>query len=73
MNGHVPETASRRARTRFIRTPLGVVISLAVAALGFYLMFSHTGHILTALPYLFLTVCPLMHLFMHAGQHKPSI
>ncbi|HZA91886.1 MAG TPA: DUF2933 domain-containing protein [Gemmatimonadales bacterium] len=47
--------------------PLGWVVTLALAALGAYLFVNHTGHILSALPYLLLT-CPLMHLFMHRGH-----
>jgi len=33
--------------------------------LGFYA--EHQAHILGALPYLFLLLCPLLHLFMHGG------
>lgn len=29
---------------------------------------AHTGHVLSALPYLLLMACPLMHLFMHGGH-----
>nr|WP_237050776.1 DUF2933 domain-containing protein [Microvirga ossetica] len=39
-----------------------------MAALGVYLFAAHTGHTLSALPYLLLLVCPLMHLFMHRGH-----
>jgi len=35
--------------------------------LGFYA--EHEVHILGALPYLLLLLCPLMHLFMHGGGH----
>jgi len=35
--------------------------------LGFYA--EHKVHILGALPYLLLLICPLMHLFMHGGGH----
>ena len=51
-----------------MRTPLGWVLSLGVAALGGYLLMAHTGHLLAALPYLILLVCPLMHVFMHTGH-----
>ena len=40
---------------------------LAVAAV--YLISEHAAHALTALPYLLLLLCPLMHLFMHHGGH----
>ncbi|MBJ6126861.1 DUF2933 domain-containing protein [Microvirga splendida] len=55
-------------RTLLVGTPLGWVITLALAALGVYLFMAHTGHVLAALPYLLLLACPLMHLFMHGGH-----
>ena len=39
---------------------------LAVAA--FFLITEHTAHVLGALPYLILLLCPLMHFFMHRGH-----
>ena len=70
MDSHptVPQIPARNWRTTLIRTPLGWVISLALAALGVYLIMAHTGHVLAALPYLFLLACPLIHLFMHGGH-----
>lgn len=47
---------------------LGWILTVALAVLGIYLFMTHTGHVLTALPYLILTACPLMHLFMHRGH-----
>lgn len=35
---------------------------------GFYLWTEHRDHLLSALPYLLLLACPLMHLFMHRGH-----
>ena len=55
-------------RSWLIRTPLGWVLSLVVAAVGVYLLITHTGHVLSALPYLLLLACPLMHLFGHGGH-----
>ena len=49
----------------FLGSRSGLVVTLAVAALGIYLLATHTGHILAALPYLLLLACPLMHLFGH--------
>lgn len=70
MDGH-PVNPERNWRTRLIGTPLGWAVTLALAALGIYLFVTHTGHALSALPYLLLVLCPLMHLFMHGrhGQH----
>lgn len=39
---------------------------LAIAA--FFLITEHTAHVLGALPYLILLLCPLMHIFMHHGH-----
>ena len=54
-------------RKALIRTPLGWTLAVAISALGAYLLVTHTGHVLAALPYLLLMACPLMH-FMH-GHH----
>ncbi|MBI5919271.1 MAG: DUF2933 domain-containing protein [Nitrosomonadales bacterium] len=40
-----------------------------LAMAGFLLFTEHRAHVLGVLPYLFLLACPLMHLFMHHGQH----
>ena len=55
-------------RPALIGTPTGWVLSLAIAALGAYLLVYRTSHALLALPYLLLMACPLMHLFMHGGH-----
>ena len=53
----------------FLGSKLGLAFTLALAALGAYLLWTHTGHILLAVPYLFLLACPLMHLFGHHHGH----
>lgn len=47
------------------------LVCLVVAAAYFILM-EHWRHIVPLLPYVFLLMCPLMHLFMHGGHggHK---
>ena len=64
----VPQIPKRNWRATLVRTPLGWALTLAIAALGLYLLITHTGHVLSALPYLLLMACPLMHLFMHGGH-----
>jgi hypothetical protein len=54
----------------FFQTRLGLAVSLVLAALGGYLLWTHTGHILATLPYLFLLVCPLMHFVHHGRKHQ---
>ena len=54
----------------FFATKLGLLVSLLLATLGAYLLWTHTGHVLAAIPYLFLLACPLMHFFGHGHGHK---
>jgi hypothetical protein len=49
----------------FLGSRPGLAVTLLVSALGVYLLATHTGHALAALPYLLLLACPLMHLFGH--------
>lgn len=49
----------------FLSSKLGLAVCLVLAALGAYLLWSHTGHALSALPYVILLACPLLHLFGH--------
>lgn len=57
------------ATLNFFHTKSGLVVSLLLAALGGYLLWTHTGHVLTALPYLLLLACPLMHFVGHGHGH----
>ena len=54
----------------FLDSRAGLLLCLLLAALGGYLLWTHTGHVLTVLPYLFLLACPLMHFFGHGHGHK---
>ena len=62
----------------FLGSTTGLIGSLLLAAVGGWLLMSHTGHVLLALPYLILLACPLMHV-LHRGHHhhgskrEPSI
>ena len=59
----------------FLGSRLGLAFSLAAGAAGVYLLLTHTGHVLSAIPYLLLMACPLMHLFghhHHGSSHKPQ-
>ncbi len=44
-----------------------LMIIVIVAA---YVLREHWGHLLGWSPYLLLLACPLMHLFMHHGDHS---
>ena len=48
------------------RLALGACVFGAIAM--FFLWEEHRAHILGAIPYVLLLMCPLMHLFMHHGH-----
>jgi uncharacterized membrane protein len=52
------------------KSPKGIVVLIALAALGVYLIVWHQQHVLGVLPFLFILLCPLMHIFMHGGHGK---
>lgn len=66
--GTTPSGDGRSWRAALVGTPLGWMLTLAAAALGGYLLLTHTGHVVLALPYLLLLACPAIHLFMHGGH-----
>lgn len=39
-----------------------------IMAGGYFLWTEHQAHLMAALPYLVLLLCPLMHIFMHRGH-----
>lgn len=53
----------------FWTSPFGVVSTLLAVAASAYLWVVHKDHVLALLPYAFLAMCPLMHMFMHKGHH----
>lgn len=60
------------AFTGFLGSKLGLAATVVAAALGIYLLATHTGHALAAAPYLLLLACPLMHVFGHRHRHGPK-
>lgn len=59
---HEEEPGSHRRS----RTGLALLGFLAIAA--FFLLTEHRAHVLGALPYVLLLLCPLLHFFGH-GRH----
>lgn len=57
-----------KANPGFWRTWPGVCAITLLAVLLFFLVTEHTAHFFGFLPYGFLLLCPLMHLFMHHGH-----
>jgi len=45
-----------------------IVFLLFIVIAGFFLWTEHKAHVLGALPYLILLLCPLLHFFMHRGH-----
>lgn len=56
----------------FFDSTTGVIATITIAAISAWLLWSHTGHILLAVPYLFLLVCPLMHLIHRGHSHHAA-
>jgi hypothetical protein len=48
------------------RAKIALYVFLGIAA--FFLITEHLAHLIPILPWLFLLLCPLMHLFMHGGH-----
>jgi Flp pilus assembly protein TadB len=51
-----------------MRSPAGTVILALLSAAVIYALVAHTAHTFALLPYAFILLCPLMHLFMHRGH-----
>lgn len=58
------------SRRKNIFTGQRMVLLLLIIIGGFFLWTEHRAHVLGALPYLILLLCPLMHFFMHRGHGK---
>lgn len=64
MTTHETESSPRE---RF-RIPLWVGACVLLGVAAFFLWTEHRAHLLGALPYVLLALCPLMHFFMHRGH-----
>jgi hypothetical protein len=59
-----------RELRNFLGSQLGLFSCLVLAVIGGYLLLTHSGHMLSALPYIILLACPLLHLLGHRhGSH----
>jgi hypothetical protein len=58
-----------RGLATVLRTPQGAALAAVLTAALIYLLVDHTAHVLAALPYAFILLCPLMHLLMMRGMH----
>ena len=55
-----------------LATPRNLLFFAVVTAIAVYVLWDHGGHVLSALPYLLILACPVMHLFMHHGHGHGS-
>lgn len=62
MNGNRNTIVSR------IMSPLGVGLLATTSIGGYYLLTQHANHVVSLLPFGFIFLCPLMHLFMMRGH-----
>ena len=63
---HTPSGSNPQRQPFHIPIWLGVCAFLVIAA--FFLYSEHRAHILGALPYALLLLCPIIHVFMHRGH-----
>ena len=63
-----PMTAPGQSASPPFRIPVWLGACLFSAIALYFLWDEHKVHILSALPYLLLASCPLIHLFMHRGH-----
>ena len=60
------------SRASFLTSPAGLVLMGFLVIGGVYLWLEHRAHLLGALVFLPLLLCPLMHLFIHHGHGDHS-
>lgn len=53
----------------FWRSKPSIALGMLLVIALFYLAREHYGHMLGALPYIILLLCPLMHIFGHRHGH----
>ena len=68
MSAHDHTRGDESPSGRFLASPSGLVLIGFLAIAGVYLWMEHRAHLLGALVFLPLLLCPLMHLFMHHGH-----
>ncbi|PIQ52048.1 MAG: hypothetical protein COW02_11805 [Comamonadaceae bacterium CG12_big_fil_rev_8_21_14_0_65_59_15] len=61
---HFPREKSKNAAS-FWRSRYAIGLLVMTGLASYFLLTEHLVHTLSALPYLLLAACPLMHIFMH--------
>ncbi len=67
MDSNQPRSEPRKQR-RFLGSRASFVLLAFLGMIGYLLTTEHRGHVILALPWLFVLACPLMHVFMHGGH-----
>ena len=58
----------RTSKGNFWLSTNGLAAIGLIAAVLYFLLAEHRAHFITALPFLILLLCPLLHVFMHGGH-----
>lgn len=53
----------------WVRSRSGLVLLAFLAIAAFFLLTEHRAHVLGALPYVLILLCPVLHLLLH-GWHR---
>ena len=69
---HKHDHGSSESPPNFWRTRYGLGCLVLGAVATYFLLSEHLAHTVSALPYLLLAACPLMHFFMHGGHGHGS-
>lgn len=70
-NKECPHEGKHTGLIGYLLSWKGVLLTLVLAAISYYLLTQHMEHLAIALPYLFLLACPLIHIFGHGhGGHS---
>lgn len=70
MSSHTHHQAEAVPEQSFWRSRYGLVFIAFAGIATAYLLFEHTAHVIQYLPFGILLLCPLMHMFMHAGHGR---
>lgn len=68
MSMHEHMGHGRQPQGSWLTWRVGLVLAGFLVIAGFLLFEEHRAHVLGALIYLPLLICPLMHFFMHGGH-----
>jgi hypothetical protein len=55
---------------QWLQSPTGLVWIAILSITALFLIKEYAAYIVNLLPYLFLMLCPLLHIFMHSGHES---